>query len=292
MPSSPTCSDPVSLLVGLFDSGLGGLTVLRQVQALHPHSPCLYLGDTARVPYGQRSNEEIRAIASEVVHWLRLQGVGVLVMACNTSNALALDVAVAEAGVPVVGLIDSVAAELTSDRVGVLCTPATAASGAYRRAIQACRPSASVTAVGCPAFVPFIEAGRLDAPELREAAQAYLEPLLEARVDTVVLGCTHYPLLRPLLAELLPPDVQLVNPALATAQRLGPLLASLGEEPQHRPGSQSAEAGAASEPLPVAQRTRICVTGEAEAFAEAATTWLGWRPQVRTVSLQSPARAF
>jgi glutamate racemase len=91
----------LSLLVGLFDSGLGGLTVLRQVQALYPHTPCLYLGDTARVPYGQRSTQEIRAIAAEVVHWLRQQGVDVLLMACNTSNALALDVAVAEAGVPV-----------------------------------------------------------------------------------------------------------------------------------------------------------------------------------------------
>ena len=95
------------LLVGLFDSGLGGLTVLRQVHGLYPHTRCLYLGDTARVPYGQRSVDDIRAIAAEVVHWLRSQGVGVLVMACNTSNALALDVAVAEAGVPVVGLIDS-----------------------------------------------------------------------------------------------------------------------------------------------------------------------------------------
>ena len=115
----------MSLLVGLFDSGLGGLTVLRQVHARHPHSPCLYLGDTARVPYGQKSPEEIRAIAREVVQWLRRQGVGVLVMACNTSNALALDVAVAEAGVPVVGLIDSAAAGLDSERVGVLATPAT-----------------------------------------------------------------------------------------------------------------------------------------------------------------------
>ena len=95
------------LLVGLFDSGLGGLTVLRQVHGLYPHTRCLYLGDTARVPYGQRSVDDIRAIAAEVVHWLRSQGVGVLVMACNTSNALALDVAVAEAGVPVVGLIDN-----------------------------------------------------------------------------------------------------------------------------------------------------------------------------------------
>ncbi len=274
----------MSLLVGLFDSGLGGLTVLRQVQALYPHSPCLYLGDTARVPYGQRTTEDIRAIASEVVHWLRLQGVGVMVMACNTSNALALDVAVAEAGVPVVGLIDSVASGINSDRIGILATPATAASGAYRRAIHACRPSASVTEIGCPAFVPLIEAGEREAPELRRAAREYLAPLLEACVDTIVLGCTHYPLLRPLLADLLPPDVQLVDPAVAAAQRLGPLLASLGESPEVERIAEPQPA----EPL----RTYYCVTGEAEPFAKAATAWLGRRPNVRTVSLQSPARAF
>ena len=272
----------MSLLVGLFDSGLGGLTVLRQVQALYPHTPCLYLGDTARVPYGQRSTQEIRAIAAEVVHWLRQQGVGVLLMACNTSNALALDVAVAEAGVPVLGLIDSVAAVIESDRVGILATPATAASGAYRRAIHACRPSALVLEVGCPAFVPLIEAGNLDVPELREAAAGYLAPLLEAGIDTIVLGCTHYPLLRPLLTSLLPPNVQLVDPAVATAHRLGPLLASLGESPE-------AERGA--EPLiPTSERTTYCVTGSAEAFAAAATAWLGQRPSVHGVNLQSSAR--
>jgi len=274
----------LSLLVGLFDSGLGGLTVLRQVHALYPHSPCLYLGDTARVPYGQRTTEDIRAIAAEVVHWMRLQGVGVMVMACNTSNALALDVAVSEAGVPVVGLIDSTASELSSDHVGVLATPATAASGAYRRAIQACRPSARVVEVGCPAFVPHIEAGQLDAPALRRAAQAYLEPLLAAHVDTIVLGCTHYPLLRPLLAELLPPDVELVNPAVAAAQRLGPLLASLGDSPEVDLDGDPAP--------PPMDRTHFFVTGSAEDFAAAATTWLGSRPRVRTVSLQSPVRAF
>ena len=274
----------MSLLVGLFDSGVGGLTVLRQVHALYPHTRCLYLGDTARVPYGQRSTEEIRAIASEVVHWLRHQGVGVLVMACNTTNALALDVAVAEGGVPVVGLIDSAAAELSSDQVGVLATPATAASGAYRRAIHACRPSARVHEVGCPAFVPLIERGDLDTPELEAVARDYLAPLLEAGVDTIVLGCTHYPLLRPLLARLLPPDVQLVNPAVAAAKRLGPLLASLGDAPEVEQEGTPVE--------PPMWRSRFCVTGAAEPFAEAATSWLGDRPDVRTVSLQSPARAF
>ncbi|MEB3331420.1 MAG: glutamate racemase [Synechococcaceae cyanobacterium] len=274
----------MSLLVGLFDSGLGGLTVLRHVQALYPHTPCLYLGDTARVPYGERSTDDIRAIASEVVRWLRAQGIGVLVMACNTSNALALDVAVAEAGVPVVGLIDSLAAEISSDRVGVLATPATAASGAYRRAIHACRPSAQVLEVGCAAFVPLIEAGDLEAVALQQAARDYLQPMLAVNVDTIVLGCSHYPLLRPLLARLVPPDVQLIDPAVAAAQRLGPLLASLGDAPEVDRGSEPVR--------PALQRTRFCVTGDPHNFAEAARGWLGSRPDVARVDLRSAVRAF
>jgi glutamate racemase len=137
--------------------------------------------------------------------------------------------------------------------------------------------------VGCPAFVPLIEAGDLEAPALREAARLYLEPLLEAGVDTIVLGCTHYPLLRALLAQLLPPDMQLVDPALAAVHRLGPLLASLGDVPEVE----------SIEPVtPPMLRSRFCVTGGADAFATAAAGWLGSRPPVRTVSLQSLVRAF
>jgi len=272
------------LLVGLFDSGLGGLTVLRRVHEAYPHTRCLYLGDTARVPYGQRSVEDIRAIAAEVVHWLRGEGVGVLVMACNTSNALALDVAVAEAGVPVVGLIDSVAAQIQSDRVGVLATPATVASGAYRRSIQACRPQAQVVEVGCPAFVPWIEAGDLEAPGLRDAAQDYVAPLLEAGVDTVVLGCTHYPMLRPLLCSLVPAGVTLLDPAEAAVQRLGPLLASLGDAPEADLALDAV--------IPAEQRSRLCVTGCPDAFASGASAWLGHRPTVNQVDLRSAGRAF
>ncbi|CAK6695865.1 glutamate racemase [Synechococcus sp. CCY9201] len=271
----------MSLLIGLFDSGLGGLTVLRQIQALYPHSPCLYLGDTARVPYGERTPDDIRAIAAEVVHWLRLQGVGVLVMACNTSNALALDVAVAEAGVPVVGLIDSVASELCSDRIGVLATPATAASAAYGRAIHACRPTARVIEVGCPAFVPLIEAGNLEDPALEEAARGYLQPMIAGEVDTIVLGCTHYPLLRPLLRRLLPQGVRLVDPAQAAARRLGPLLGNLGDSP---------EVDLEDDPIdPPRLLYRYCVTGSASGFAKAATRWLERRPRVETVELRTPS---
>jgi glutamate racemase len=274
----------MSLRVGLFDSGLGGLTVLRHVQASYPHSPCIYLGDTARVPYGTRSVEDIRAIAGEVVRWLHLQGVDVLVMACNTTNALALDVAVAEAGVPVVGLIDSVAAVIESDRVGVLATPATASSGAYRRALHAVRSTARVTEVACPAFVPLIEAGDLSCTELRAAAEIYLEPLLQAEVDTVVLGCTHYPLLRPLLKQLLPTGTRLVDPALAAVERLGPLLASLGDSPEAEQPLNPVEAAAVP--------ARVCVTGCASSFAAAAHRWLGHRPDVSWVDLRSAGQAF
>jgi len=263
----------MSALVGLFDSGLGGLTVLRRLQERYPHSSCLYLGDTARVPYGQRSVADIRSIAAEVVGWLRNQQVGVLVMACNTSNALALDVAVAEAGVPVVGLIDSVAADLNSECVGVLATPATAASGAYRRAIHACRPHTSVLEVGCPTFVPLIEAGDLQSPVLIGEAKAYL-----------VLGCTHYPMLRPLLTALLPPHVRLVDPAESAVRRLGPLLASMGGMPEGEL--------AAVEVVTPAERTRVCVSGSAEAFADGASRWLGYRPAVEQVDLRSMGQAF
>jgi glutamate racemase len=269
----------LSLLVGLFDSGVGGLTVLRHIHRHYPHSPCLYLGDTARVPYGIRSVEDIRSIAAEVVTWLRHQKVGVLVMACNTSNALALDVAVAEAGVPVVGLIDSVAAIIDSDRVGVLATPATATSGAYRRAIHAVRPEAEITEVPCPAFVPLIEAGDLTSDALHLACQAYLAPLLAAEVDTVVMGCTHYPMLRELFEELLPPQMRLIDPAEAAVDRLGPLLGSLGQTPEGECSPESIS--------PPQSRTRVCVTGPAASFAAAADPWLGYQPGVEQVDLRS-----
>jgi glutamate racemase len=186
--------------------------------------------------------------------------------------------------VPVLGLIDSMAAEIRSDRVGVLATPATVASGAYRRAIQAVRPEAEVLEIACPSFVPSIEAGIRDGAELRAAAQAHIEPLLAARVEAIVLGCTHYPMLRPMLKELVPVGVRLLDPAAAVARRLGPLLTSLGD-PSER------ESQGIPLPPPM-ERTRFCVTGSARDFAVAATDWLGSEPLVRSVSLQSPVRGF
>lgn len=276
LPTRDVTGLPADALLGLFDSGLGGLTVLRRLLRRRPGQPCLYVGDTARVPYGGRSAAEIRAIASEVVVWLRDQGAQVLVMACNTTNALALDVAQAEAGVPVVGLIDAVAQRVEQQRVGVLATPATAASGAYGQALRATRQGRTVVEVGCPLFVPAIERHDLGSPGLRAVAAAYLEPLLEARVEAVVLGCSHYPLLRPLLESLLPPEVSLIDPAVAAVAVLEGLLPAPAEGPRSEPDLSGC---------------RLVVTGDPDAFACGARQWLGIAAAVERVCLRPPGEA-
>ena len=262
----------MTVRLGLFDSGVGGLTVLRRILERHGEVPCAYLGDTARVPYGNRTPEEIRSIASEVVGWLRLSGVSTVVMACNTTNALARDVAEASAGgVPVIGLIDAAASMVRESRVGVLATPATIQSSAYRLTIEAHRPGTQVVEQACPAFVPLIESGDLLSDDLRRIAAGYLEPLLEASVGSIVLGCTHYPLLEPLLRQLLPDNVRLIDPAIGVAHSLDAVLGP----PSKRPGQRLS-----------LERVRLYVTADASGFASRATPWLGQRPEVELIHLQ------
>ena len=262
----------MTIRLGMFDSGLGGLTVLRRVLERHGSLQVIYLGDTARVPYGSRSPAEIRSIAAEVVSWLSQHHVSTVVMACNTTNALARDVAEGQAGVPVVGLIGAAAAMVRESRVGVLATPATVASGAYRESIEALHPGTLVVQQACPDFVPLIETGDLRSEALREAACRYLQPLMEASVESVVLGCTHYPLLTPLLNNLLPQSIRLIDPAMAVASQLDALLGKPVPE-------------GLTQPLAL-EATRICVTADAEGFADRATSWLGQRPRVELVQLQ------
>ena len=258
-------------VLGLFDSGVGGLTVLRRVLERHGSVQCVYLGDTARVPYGTRSVDDIRAIASEVVAWLRDQQVTTVVMACNTTNALARDVAEGQAGVPVVGLIGVASSMVREQRVGVLATPATVASSAYKASIQALHPNTEVVEQACPAFVPLIESGSLGSADLWEAARTYLKPLLERSVQSIVLGCTHYPMLVPMLRQLIPSDVALIDPAIGVAQQLDAVLGP----PLATPPTA----------LPL-QRCRICVTANPVGFADRACSWLGVRPQAQLVHLR------
>ena len=208
--------------LGVFDSGIGGLTVARALFERLPNESIIYFGDTARVPYGPKSPDTVRRYSGEIFAYLLKRGVKAVVIACNTSTAHALGYLKERSSVPVVGVIEpgaraAVAATKTG-MIGVIGTAGTIASGAYERAIKALRPDARVYSQPCPLFVPLVEEGWFDHPAAELIAREYLEPLKRAKVDVLVLGCTHYPLLKGLLSRVMGPDVKLVDSAEETAK--------------------------------------------------------------------------
>jgi glutamate racemase len=229
--------------VGIFDSGVGGLTVVRAVLDLVPGEPVMYFGDTARAPYGPRDVEEIRAFAREIAAFLLDRDVKMLVVACNAIESNAIEDLSERANVPLVGVIEpGVRAALRTTRngrVGVIGTEATIGSGAYPRAVAAEDGGVELVSAACPAFVPHVERGDTTSPELLSAARGYLAPLRDAGVDTLILGCTHYPLLSGLLQRVMGPDVVLVSSAEETAKDVyaalldGGLLRDDGPAPEH-----------------------------------------------------------
>jgi glutamate racemase len=208
--------------IGVFDSGVGGLTVLRELRLQIPDEPLVYLGDTARVPYGTKSSPTVLRYAHEAARFLLAQRVKLLVVACNTASAVALEDLARHYSVPVVGVIEPGARralEITRNgRIGVAGTEGTIRSGAYERALHAGRPDVVVHVAACPLFVPLAEEGWARHEVARLAAREYLAPLLEAGIDTLVLGCTHYPLLKEMLQEVVGPGVLLVDSAQETAK--------------------------------------------------------------------------
>jgi glutamate racemase len=220
--------------IGVFDSGLGGLTVASEMIRQLPAEGLIYFGDTARVPYGPKAPTTVRRYSREIASFLDRQGVKAIVIACNTATAHALTLLRSELRVPVIGVIEpgaraAVAATRTAN-VGVIGTAGTIRSGAYERAIRELAPHAHITAQPCPLFVPLVEEGWLDKDATRLIAREYLQPLVDAGVDTVVLGCTHYPLLKPVLAEVLGPNVRLIDSAAETAAEIRRVLAARGME--------------------------------------------------------------
>jgi glutamate racemase len=215
--------------IGVFDSGLGGLTVASEIMRQLPAEGLIYFGDTARVPYGPKAPSTVRRYSREVAAYLEGQGVKALVIACNTATAHALTTLRAELRVPVIGVIEpgarAAVAATQSGNVGVIGTAGTIRSGAYERAIRELAPEARITARACPLFVPLVEEGWIDKEATRLVAQEYLEPLRDAGVDTVVLGCTHYPLLKPVLADILGEGVRLIDSAAETAAETRRVLA-------------------------------------------------------------------
>lgn len=208
--------------VGIFDSGVGGLTVARAVFDLLPAEPVIYVGDTARAPYGPRPVEEIRRFALEIAADLVSRDVKMLVVACNSIEVAAIREVTEAAGIPVVGVIDpGVRAAMRatrSGRIGMIGTQATVASGAYHRAVRAAGGGVALAAQACPSLVDFVESGDTMSGAVRSAVNAYLAPLREERIDTLILGCTHYPLLSGLIQLEMGPEVVLVSSAEETAK--------------------------------------------------------------------------
>lgn len=223
---------PSAAPIGIFDSGIGGLTVAHAIHALLPGEATIYLGDTARVPYGPKSPATVQRYALEILAWLLAQDVKAVVVACNTATAHALPLLRERAPVPVVGVIEpgarAAASATQNGGVGVIGTAGTVASGAYRRALLALRPDLRVVEQACPLFVPLVEEGWFGHPATRLVAEEYLAPVRAADVDTLVLGCTHYPLLAPLLAEVMGPQVRLIDSARETARELAAVLGHAG----------------------------------------------------------------
>lgn len=223
--------------IGIFDSGVGGLTVLKEIIQLLPNEDLLYLGDTARVPYGTKSAATVQKYALEAASFLVDQGVKLLVVACNTASAVALPALRERFQLPVIGVIEPGArraAGSSNRRIGVIGTEGTVNSGRYEAAIHALLPDAKVFSVPCPLFVPLAEEGWAEHEVARLTAVEYLLPLIEAQIDTLVLGCTHYPLLRNTLQKVLGPHVVLVDSAEETAYTVAALFRSQGlDRPEH-----------------------------------------------------------
>lgn len=230
--------------IGIFDSGLGGLTVARAIYHALPNESTIYFGDTARVPYGPKSPAVVRRYSLEIGDWLARQGVKLVVVACNTSTAHALDALQAALPVPVLGVIEPgarAAVRASGTRpVGVIGTAGTIASRAYQRAIAALSPETVVVAASGPLLVPLVEEGWFDHPATRLVVAEYLGPLVARGIGSLVLGCTHYPLLKPLLAEVAGPAISLIDSAAETAAAVEANLtgrgarAGEGRAPVHR----------------------------------------------------------
>lgn len=214
--------------IGVFDSGVGGLTVVREITRQLPKENIVYFGDTARVPYGSKSKNNIIRFSEQIIRFLQTKQVKAIVIACNTASALALDTVRSEFDIPIIGVIvpgARAAVEATHNKeVGVVGTDATVQSGMYTKVIRGMDPRIHVREKACPLFVPLVEEGFKEHKVTREVIEFYLESMKKTDIDAMILGCTHYPLLRSKIREYMGERIQIVNPAYETAMDLKKLL--------------------------------------------------------------------
>ena len=224
--------------IGVFDSGVGGLTVAREIIRQIPNEKIIYFGDTARVPYGSKSKETVTRFSEQIVRFLRTFQVKTIVVACNTASACALDALERDIDIPIIDVVKpgaKAAWEATRNgRIGVIGTDATIGSQIYTKYIQNLNRDITIYGKACPLFVPLVEEGLLEDPVTDEIARRYLTELIDIDIDTLILGCTHYPLIRSTLGRIMGEGVRLVNPAYETARELKEMLGQLDlldEEP-------------------------------------------------------------
>ncbi len=229
--------------IGVFDSGVGGLTVVLEMLKQLPEESFIYYADTAHVPYGPRDPEELRGFADRITEFLVKQGCKMIIIACNTSTSLSYDLLKQKYDLPLVGVIEpgvDKALEATANKkIGIFATQATVNSGVFQRMLKAKSPETEVTAQSCPLFVPYVEAGVISGQEIEKAVRLYYRPLQEKGVDSLILGCTHYPFLLPVISYVTGPGVQIINPARETVSRAAEILRELniqaetGRQPEH-----------------------------------------------------------
>lgn len=218
--------------IGVFDSGVGGMTVVREIMRQMPNEKIIYFGDTARVPYGNKSKETVTRFSKQIARFLQTHHVKTIVVACNTASAYAIEELEAELDVPVIGVVKpgaKMAADITRNgKIGVIATEGTIGSGLYTKYIKSLREDAVIYGKACPLFVPLVEEGLWEDPVTVEIARRYLNELIDLDIDTLILGCTHYPLIRSTIGRVMGEGVTLVNPAYETAIALKQLLAEKG----------------------------------------------------------------
>jgi glutamate racemase len=229
--------------IGVFDSGIGGLTAVRELFRVLPRESVIYFGDTARLPYGSKSADTVTRFSLEIARFLVKQEVKCLLVACNTASSVALDTLERQLEIPVIGVIEpgaeAAVAASRGGRIGVIGTYGTVASAAFTRALERRRPDATVIAHACPLFVPLVEEGMLDHPATRMIAAEYLTELTNGGIESLILGCTHYPLLAPLIRSIVGATVTLVDPGAEAARATARLLEARGglggaDAPEHR----------------------------------------------------------
>ena len=229
--------------VGVFDSGVGGLTVAREIMRQLPNENLVYFGDTARVPYGSKSRDNIIRYSRQIIHFLKTKGVKAIVIACNTASALALDVVREESDIPIIGVVEPgarAALQITqTKKIGVIGTEETVQSAMYGKIIKGLDPTVSVIGKACPLFVPLVEEGFAKHKVTEEIIDYYLASMKESDIDSLILGCTHYPLLRSRIRAYLGDKIQLVNPAYETAMDLKYILKESGMENAGKEGEHA-----------------------------------------------------